>query len=39
MNCLVSMDDTRLLVVLFVVHWGILILWLQQQYGDADEEE
>ena len=33
-----GVDDLRLLGVLFVVHWAILALWLQQ-FGEADEEE
>lgn len=33
-----GVDDLRLLGVLFVVHWAILGLWLQQ-FGDADEDE
>ena len=33
-----GVDDTRLLGVLFLVHWFILTLWFQQ-FGKYDEEE
>ena len=33
-----GVDDTRLLGVLFLVHWGILSLWLQE-YGNLTDSE
>jgi hypothetical protein len=33
-----GVDDTRLLGVLFLVHWGILTLWAQE-YGNLTDTE
>ena len=33
-----GVDDIRLLAVMFVVHWAILSLWLQQ-FGKYEEED
>ena len=33
-----GVDDTRLLGVLFLVHWGILTLWLKE-YGNLTDTD
>jgi len=32
-----GVDDPRVLAVLFLVHWGILSLWLQGEPDDDDD--
>jgi len=34
-----GVDDTRLLAVFFIVHWGILALYLQQYGGVTTEDD